>query len=64
MPRPKKCSEFETDLGEIAVRQPSIRRSHKINMSREMRSYICLYVHDERWPVVRPVLIAACTMRA
>jgi hypothetical protein len=28
----KKCHEFETDLGDIALRQPRTRRSHKINM--------------------------------
>ena len=37
--RPRKCHEFETDLGEIAVRQPRIRRSRKINMSRAVRPY-------------------------
>jgi hypothetical protein len=38
--RPRKCHEFETDLGDIAVRQARTRRSHKINMSREVRSYM------------------------
>ena len=37
--RAKKCHEFETDLGDIAVRQPRKPRSNKINMSREVRPY-------------------------
>ena len=35
----RKCHESETDLGDIAVRQPRTRRSAKINMSYEVRSY-------------------------
>jgi Homeodomain-like domain len=35
----RKCHEFETDLGAIAVRQTRNRRSDKINMSREVRPY-------------------------
>jgi hypothetical protein len=37
--RLRKCHGFEIDLGAIAVRQLRIRRSHKINMSREVRPY-------------------------
>ena len=37
----RKCHEFETDLGAVAVRQRGIRRSRKIKMSRETRSYKC-----------------------
>ena len=36
--RLRKCHEFETDLDDIAVRQPRTRRSRKINMSREVRA--------------------------
>ncbi len=36
---PRKCREFEIDLGAITVRQPRSRRSHKINMSRAVRPY-------------------------
>jgi hypothetical protein len=35
----RKCHEFETDLGDIAVRQPRTRRPRKINMSRGLRPY-------------------------
>jgi hypothetical protein len=35
----KRCHEFETDLGDAAVRQTKIRRSNKINMSRGVRAY-------------------------
>jgi hypothetical protein len=70
-----KCREFETDLGYIAVRQPRTRRSDKITMSREVRSYnddaascqadpLGEAAHDERWPVVSPALIVARTTRA
>lgn len=38
-PRLRKCHEFETDLGVVAVRQPRTHRSHKINMSRGLRPY-------------------------
>ena len=38
--QPRKCHEFETDHGDIVVRQPRKPRSHKINMSRTARSYI------------------------
>ena len=41
----KKCHEFETDLGDIAVRQPRIRRSNKINMPREVRPYTLVGSH-------------------
>ena len=37
--RLRKCHEFETDLGDIAVRQPRNRRSQKINMSHKLRPY-------------------------
>jgi hypothetical protein len=37
---PRKCHERETDLGDVAVRQPRTRRSNKINMSRAVRSYV------------------------
>jgi hypothetical protein len=42
-PRPachRKCHEFETDLGDIIVRQPRMLRLHKINMSSNLSSYI------------------------
>jgi hypothetical protein len=37
--RLRKCHDFETDLGDIAVRQPITRRSNKINMSCGVRPY-------------------------
>lgn len=36
----RKRHEFDSDLGEIAVRQSGSRRSDKINMSRGVRPYI------------------------
>jgi hypothetical protein len=33
----RKCHEFETDRGDIAVRQPRKPRSRKINMSPDLR---------------------------
>ncbi|WP_410601320.1 dihydrofolate reductase family protein [Amycolatopsis sp. lyj-90] len=39
--RPKKCQEFETDHGDVAVRQPGTPRSHKIDMSRAVKTYPC-----------------------
>ena len=41
--RSRKCHEFETDLGDIAVRQPGTRRSYKINMSCDVRPYSCRF---------------------
>ena len=34
--QPRKCHEFETDLGDAAVRQAGTRGSNKINMPRGM----------------------------
>jgi hypothetical protein len=39
-PEPRKCREFETDLGVIAVRQAGRPRSHMIDMSCAVRPYI------------------------
>jgi len=37
--QPKKCHEFETDLGDIVVRQLRKPRSYKIDASRAVRPY-------------------------
>ena len=39
LPKRRKCHEFETDLGVIAVRQPRTPRSHVIDMSCAVRPY-------------------------
>jgi hypothetical protein len=47
----RKCHEFETDHGDIVMRQPRKPTSRKVNMSRAVRPYKCLIDLSNRCPI-------------